>query len=405
MPVKPFASYHWRWATGTPSEGLNSPPVYLGVLRVLRAFEGQPPSEPRIGPALAQVKAETGTRLNLERTPERNLIRNSGQYWKALGLLGERDGRIELTPFGNQVASGEVTPLEFSAVTILTLTLPNRTFGDTALWRAAGLSIKPLRLILEVLIAVSQAAPDSAYLTPRELYEVVIPLAGVPGTPPDLMAETVLQRRAGTLRLDGWPDCAPRDNDKRMAGEFLLFLSHYGHLIKIYEEGQRDDIRYYLHRNQIQATADMLGMRVQTITERSIEEVVNAPQIATVERQRRMTSVIARPQQQGFRSRVLRAAEFSCAICGVGVPEVLEAAHIVPVMNNGTDRTDNGLCLRSDLHSLFDSGHLRIKPDGVLILTGTAAEPDNYGGQQLPNRIEIPAHVDVRNLAFRWKYL
>lgn len=358
-----------------------------------------------MGPALARVKAETGTRLNLERTPERNLIRNSGQYWKALGLLGERDGRIELTPLGSRVASGDVTPLEFSVLTILTLTLPNRTFGDAATWRAAGLTIKPLRLILEVLLAIAQVSQPDAYLTPRELYEVVVPLAGVPGTPVDLIADAVQQRRAGTLNLNGWPNCAPQDNDRRMAGEFLLFLAHYGHLVKAYEEGQRDDIRYYLHRNQIQATADMLGIRIQTITDRSIEELVNAPQIATVERQRRMTSVIARPQQQGFRNRVLRAADYNCAICGVAVPEVLEAAHIVPVMNSGTDRTDNGLCLRSDLHSLFDSGHLRIKPDGALVLTGAAADPANYGGGKLPNQIAIPAHVDVRNLAFRWKYL
>lgn len=358
-----------------------------------------------MGQALAQVKAETGTRVNLERTPERNLIRNSGQYWKALGLLGDSDGRIELTPLGNQVASGDVTPLEFSVITILTLTLPNRSLGSTAEWRAAGLTIKPLRLILEILVAIAQQRPPDAYLTPRELYQVVVPLAGVPGTPVDLMAEAVLQRRAGVLKLDGWPDCAPHDNDRRMAREFLLFLGNYEHLVRVYEEGDRDDERFYLHRIQMQATAEMLGLRPTTITERSIDEIVNAPQIATVERQRRITSVIARPQQQGFRSRVLKAADYSCAICGVEVPEVLEAAHIVPVASSGTDKTDNGLCLRSDLHSLFDSGHLRIKPDGALVLTGAAADPANYGGGKLPPRIEVPAHVDVRNLAFRWKYL
>lgn len=358
-----------------------------------------------MGRALAQVKAETGTRVNLERTPERNLIRNSGQYWKALGLLCDSDGRIELTPFGNQVASGHVTPLEFSVITILTLTLPNRALDNTAEWRTAGLSIKPLRLILEILVSIAHHSPPDAYLTPRELYQVVVPLAGVPGTPAGLMAEAVLQRRTGALKLDGWPDCAPHDNDRRMAREFLLFLGHYEHLVRVYEEGDRDDERFYLHRNQVQAAAEMLGLRPTTITEHSIEEIIHAPQIATVERQRRMTSVIARPQQQAFRNRILKASDYCCVISGVEVPEVLEAAHIVPVASSGTDRTDNGLCLRSDLHSLFDAGHLRIRPDGQLVLTGSAALPDNYGGGKLPGRIVLPAHVDVRNITFRWKYL
>ena len=33
-PQKPFPNYKWRWSVLTPTESLNDPPIFLGVLRV-----------------------------------------------------------------------------------------------------------------------------------------------------------------------------------------------------------------------------------------------------------------------------------------------------------------------------------------------------------------------------------
>src|SRR5688572_16199276 len=99
-PKKPFLSYKWRWATTTPTEGLNDPPVYLGVLRAMRKCEGLSPSSPEFNAELAVVEKEARPGLHLSRDEERNLIRNSGQYWKALGLYGDGQGKIQLTPLG-----------------------------------------------------------------------------------------------------------------------------------------------------------------------------------------------------------------------------------------------------------------------------------------------------------------
>jgi len=86
-PVKPFENYKWRWATFQPTESLNAPPVFLGVLRVFYKFQNHAPSSKEIMDGLAVVQEETRSRVDLVRTQERNLVRNSGQYWKALGLL------------------------------------------------------------------------------------------------------------------------------------------------------------------------------------------------------------------------------------------------------------------------------------------------------------------------------
>ncbi len=39
-------------------------------------------------------------------------------------------------------------------------------------------------------------------------------------------------------------------------------------------------------------------------------------------------------------------------------------AHIIPVGHGGTDAVGNGLCMRVDIHRLFDNGKIRIAPDG-----------------------------------------
>lgn len=42
---------------------------------------------------------------------------------------------------------------------------------------------------------------------------------------------------------------------------------------------------------------------------------------------------------------------------------MLEAAHIVPVAEQGSDDPSNGILLRADLHRLFDNGLMAINPD------------------------------------------
>ena len=64
--------------------------------------------------------------------------------------------------------------------------------------------------------------------------------------------------------------------------------------------------------------------------------------------------------QRSFQAVVLDAYHRRCAISGTHIPPVLQAAHIRPVTKGGEHRLDNGLLLRSDIHTLFDRGYLSI---------------------------------------------
>ena len=98
--------------------------------------------------------------------------------------------------------------------------------------------------------------------------------------------------------------------------------------------------------------------------------------------------------QGSFRAVVLGAYHRRCAITGTHISPVLQAAHIRPVEHGGEHRLDNGLLLRSDVHTLFDRGYLGVDPNHRLLVSPRLrAEFSN--GDQFYSRagqvIELPA--------------
>ncbi|XKF14941.1 HNH endonuclease [Halomonas sp. BLK-85] len=85
--------------------------------------------------------------------------------------------------------------------------------------------------------------------------------------------------------------------------------------------------------------------------------------IALDEKKRRKSVSVVREGQQDFRQQVLNNYYGSCCISGSRIRTVLEAAHINPYTGHHSNRLDNGLCLRVDIHRLFDNFLLSIDPE------------------------------------------
>ena len=409
-PVKPFETYKWRWLSVAPTESLLVAPVFLGVLRALARFENHSPSDPALMAALGVVQQETRSPVNLVRTPDRNLIRNSGQYWKGTGLLEAGSREIQLTTLGRRVADGRITQGEFAALMVQQTVLPNSATyspAEFAKWRAARLEIRPLKLILEVIEELGRrhGGLPSAFLTNEELMRIVIPLAGVKEPAAEIARQLALYRR-GRLDISNWPDCAPMDNDPRLAREFLLFLANFG-LLQLDLTGQRDQQPFRMAELfDVDAVTAPIAGSIFTGDEsaaRAVEEVRHSDLPSIIERQRVLTTVTARPGQARFRAQVMSAYAGRCFLTGEEISEVLEAAHIIPVKHGGDDEQHNGLCLRIDIHRLFDSGNLRIRPDGVLAFSETVAASPNYS--LLPRSVTFPPFINPANIAWRDNYL
>jgi hypothetical protein len=409
-PTKPFKAYAWHWASVQPTEGLLVPPVYFGVLRAIRKWEGEPKSSPNIRDALSQVEDDTvGIRsknLQLARDPERNLFRNSGQYWQALGLLQDLPGELQLTNLGRQVADGEIPVDDFVAATVRGLKLPNPRIQkprSVIEWEKAGVAIKPLTLILQILLALPRDSAGFSFITANELWRIIIPLAGV-GSSVKSHVEAIVNHRSGKLNISAWPDCTPGANDPRSALEFALFLSYNGLLTLDRVSKRKSEWRFVLEppqRDLAHVILDTIPSEesIETASGRATDEQISV-QVARV---RRLVEQIARPDQAKFRRGCFEDHGQRCVLTSETTKEVLIAAHVMPVKYDGADLSENGLPLRADIHLLFDAGLIKIYPDGQVELHQSLDSSPTYSS--LPSNITLPAKLNPKNLEWRLKYM
>ena len=103
------------------------------------------------------------------------------------------------------------------------------------------------------------------------------------------------------------------------------------------------------------AFADQPSLRVSPIDNKPFELETAA---TTVER------VVRSPSgQQRFKFGVLKRYGPRCTLCAMDVPELLDAAHIRPRCERGTDDPRNGLVLCALHHRALDAGLFAIHPD------------------------------------------
>jgi len=410
VPRKPFAEYAWHWASVTPSEGLINPPVFFGVLRAISKCEGLRKSSDEVFAALKQVESETADPrmrnpdLHLARDPARNLFRNAGQYWQALGVMKPTVGKIELTKLGRDVAERKIPQDEFIVATIRNLCLPNphnSSPQELTKWEQAHLTLYPLRLLLEIIIELFDAEPTSGYITKDELCRVIIPLAGSNASISDYV-ESLLGFRMGSLDVSLWPNCIPGDNDHRSAAEFLQFLA-FNEILYLEEGSREGDMKCKLLPEQYELVAAILERAPEpgaTIQE-DISAAVEDNLVSLVQRTKRVVQQLDRKGQQKFRRKVIRAYGSRCVISNETIPNVLVAAHIMHAKWGGSDEESNGIPLRSDLHILWDEGLLDIMPDGKIRRDSRLEVSPTYGS--LPDNVAIPLQVR-RSLEWRLKY-
>lgn len=399
----PFNGFRWQWASVQPTEGLNKPSVFLGVLRVFNEFEGSPPSSLELAERLRYVGQQTDATLDLARTPERNLIRNSGQYWKGLGLLVPTRGEIQLTLFGRKVADGTITPGEFATAVVAGLELPNplvQSEEQVRNWKDHGIKLRPLSLLLSIMERLGEIDSEMAYLTKNELVDIVQPISSmVPPASIEDYADTLIAHREQRIDTSTWPSCSQGANDARMAREFLLFLSYYGFCEQRFIDGvERFVLTGESSAPELSALVEEQGLEIPEIATSVTARMVSDSR----ERRRVLREVLERPEQAKFRKNVLCLADERCLLTGAEIRAALEAAHIVPVSEAGSDSPDNGLCLRSDLHSLFDAGHIRLKYDGSLHYSDSAKNDPVY--RFLPAHVDLPPYVKVDHVVWRWNY-
>ncbi len=411
IPSLPFPDFKWKWASYQCTEGLNDPLYLLGVLyRLNKLDDGKTTySSKKFADEMysldMEIRDKTSHNVDLSsRTGERNIMRNSKQYWTSLGLVSNaKKGIIQLTDFGKAIANHNITQTEFATITIQTFRLPNEMNMNSIelkKWEEKELEIYPLRLILRIMQTLYKINPEEGYVTNEELYSVIIPLSGIREVTIEDYTHFVLLYREGSTIFENWPKCCKESNDKRISREFLLFLRYYGFIINIRRPDDTNDTERYSYNYEMDS--EISSILTESTVNRSAmvmwKNLMHNTSIINEIERKRLKVISNRPNQAAFRKKVLDAYGH-CIVTDVEMPEVLEAAHIVPFAYKGEDTIANGFLLRSDIHTLFDSGHLRIHPSGDVFLSERARA--NYGFS-IRKHIEIPHEVNIDFLRWRW---
>jgi len=104
--------------------------------------------------------------------------------------------------------------------------------------------------------------------------------------------------------------------------------------------------------------AQKIGRQVEEVSE---VDLFDLPKVG----KERDAVVKIRVNQSFFRKAVLAAYNFQCCITGLGIPELLNASHIIPWSKDKENQVNprNGLCLNAIHDRAFDRGFLTITPE------------------------------------------
>lgn len=146
------------------------------------------------------------------------------------------------------------------------------------------------------------------------------------------------------------------------------------------------------------------------------EEAAEPPFAFDEERGTTETTTIRKARDRAFRGKVLDQYDNRCAFTGrkfispVGNMVLgLDAAHVIPVSEKGSDHPANGLPLTKDLHWAFDRGLIGVAPDRtILVPASVRALPGNEFLRDLHGQPIREAHdpnLRVMDEALQWHRL
>lgn len=155
--------------------------------------------------------------------------------------------------------------------------------------------------------------------------------------------------------------------DPRLSAEGITGLTHYSKAdFEIWTE---------FHQNWEQLLTEsrrlLTAMNVKEVPW-SYDEKVLA--IGTNVPTERVSTVVTRLKQGFFRRAVLSSYNYSCCVCGIDLPQLLTASHIIPWSSRKETRIDphNGLSLCALHDRAFDRGILAISPSYKIQIASVA---------------------------------
>jgi len=125
----------------------------------------------------------------------------------------------------------------------------------------------------------------------------------------------------------------------------------------------------------------------------TVQEQFNVTSLVDA-RERILSSIVQRRGQTSFRQDLLYVYESKCAISNCNVPEALEASHIIPYLGQETNKIQNGILLRADIHTLFDLRLITIDEQKYSVLVSSKLK-NTYYSQYEGRIINLPSKIEL----------
>ena len=100
-----------------------------------------------------------------------------------------------------------------------------------------------------------------------------------------------------------------------------------------------------------------------------------------------------------FREKILKQHGSTCSCCDIAMEKLIEAAHIIPVEDNGNDDVKNGIPLCPTHHTAFDNFLFTINPtdNSIIYKEGLSSEDLQI------TKTECRLNVSKESLEYRFK--
>lgn len=145
------------------------------------------------------------------------------------------------------------------------------------------------------------------------------------------------------------------------------------------------------------------GINSETDAHGSPQEISDLPLIGP--RKTSNVEVIRAERDPLFKFNILKRFQGTCLVTETNVIEMLDAAHIIPVVRGGTESNENGILLTASAHRALDAGLWAINPSTLQIET----KKDGPSTQRMRLLITDLSHhknkLNLEALEFRYKKL
>ena len=245
-PRIPFTSFGWRWATTGISSKLNLPVSLFAVLdAIVINGSGQPNKTQEFKNLLRTLcvnkyeiaDADLIKTLTREDKADinKNIIENSGNYWRHINLIDPSGGNAVVTDFGKSFLTGRISKDEFIETLIHSYKLPSPVYnaGEAEEFVANDIEIFPFKILLDVFEELHKRGinEEDRFLSEEDLKKIIVPFSvQYSVNHVGKLVDHVLNNRLSSADYANWPNCYSHytdDKGERMINEYLYFLEAF----------------------------------------------------------------------------------------------------------------------------------------------------------------------------------